>query len=507
MQRISVRVVRRYAVIGMCLLLTLGAELAQAQNSRVALPNSPESTSALVAKGLRNGTIQLPGLLNSFGIQQTLSCTPIPCVLPNVQASLGTSVANEDPIAANPRNPLQLLTGANDYTCATYQGFYASGDGGSTWTHTCLPALPGGSGLGDPMVGYDRLNNTFAGGIGVGSPGQVIVVSKSTNNGTTWGAPVVAATPTLSGGSTDKGWLEIDTNFGSPHVNCLYVSNTQFDSSGYNSQISVSHSCDHGKTWTTVAVDAEQFYPGAVDQFSDLAIGKDGSVYVSWMRCPATGSTGDCGGTTVNMLVSKSTDGGATWSTPVTTATPTLAPDSCGAFYGCLPNTSERVSNIPVIAIDNSIGLHKGYLYVVYYTWTGTQMKVYVTHSIDGGATWSAGVAVAPFSAKKDQFFPWLNTSTRGTVGVTWLDRRNDPTNVSYDAYAAFSANGGTGFTVNQKLTSAMSNPFNDGFGSGFMGDYTGNAWDGATLFASWMDSRTGTYMQDEVGGYARTNP
>jgi len=62
-------------------------------------------------------------------------------------------------------------------------------------------------------------------------------------------------------------------------------------------------------------------------------------------------------------------------------------------------------------------------------------------------------------------------------------------------------------FSTNQKLTSVMSNPFNDGFGSSFMGDYTGNAWDGATLFASWMDSRTGSFMQDEVGGFARKNP
>ncbi len=485
----------------------LGTTIAHAQNPRAALPNSPESTGALVGKALRNGTMQLPTSNNLPGIQQSLSCTPLPCVLPNIQASTGTNIANEDPIAVNPRNAQQLLTGANDYNCPTYQGFYASSDGGSTWNHTCLPSLPGGSGLGDPMVGYDRLGNTFAGGIGIGSPGQVIVVSRSRDNGTTWSTPVAAALQTIAGGAADKGWLEVDTNFGSPHVNRLYISATQFDSTGYNSQISVSHSCNRGVSWTTVAVDAEQFYPTAVDQFSDLAIGKDGTVYVSWMRCPANGPTGDCGGTTVQMLVSKSTDGGTTWSTPVVSATPKLAPDTCNAFYGCLPNTYERVSNIPAVAIDNSAGTRAGYLYVVYYSWTGKQMKVYVTHSTDGGATWSAGVPVAPFSANKDQFFPWINVSIRGSIGVTWLDRRNDPNNVSYDAYAAFSANGGTSFQVNQKLSSAMSNPFADGFSGGFMGDYTGNAWAGATLFASWMDSRNGAFMQDEVGGYARTNP
>jgi hypothetical protein len=504
MHRVSLRV---FASALSSFVLLIGASLAPAQNSPVVLPLTPESGSASIAKALRNGSIQLPNSVAANSIQASLTCSPLPCALPNVQASTGTNIANEDPIAVNPRNRLQLLTGANDYNCPTFQGFYASSDGGSTWNHTCLPALPRGSGLGDPMVGYDLLNNTFAGGIGTGTPGQVIVVSRSVNNGSTWGAPAVAVTQTLSGGSVDKGWMEIDTNFGSPHVNCLYVSATQFDSSGFNSQISVSHSCDHGKTWTTVPVDPEQFYPTAVDQFSDLAVGKDGTVYVSWMRCPATGPTGDCGGTTVQMLMSKSTDGGNTWSSAVTTATPNLAPDSCGAFYGCLPNTSERVSNIPSIAIDNSTGLNAGHLYVVYYNWTGTQMKVLVTHSANGGTTWSAGVAVAPSTATHDQFFPWINTSVRGTIGVTWLDRRNDPGNLKYDAFATFSPNGGVNFTTNQKLTTVMSNPLNDGFGGAFMGDYTGNAWSNATLFASWMDSRNGSFMQDEVGGYARTSP
>jgi hypothetical protein len=159
------------------------------------------------------------------------------------------------------------------------------------------------------------------------------------------------------------------------------------------------------------------------------------------------------------------------------------------------------VSDIPAIGIDNSTGANAGHLYVVYYNWTGTQMQVLVSHSANG-TTWSAGVPVAPAADTHDQFFPWLSVAANGAVGVTWLDRRNDPNNVNYDAYATGTTNGGTSFLANIRLSSVMSNPLNDGFGGSFMGDYTGNTFDGSTLYASWMDSRNGSFMQDEVGGF-----
>jgi len=237
-----------------------------------------------------------------------------------------------------------------------------------------------------------------------------------------------------------------------------------------------------------------------VNQFTDLAVAKDGTVYVSYINCPGTGPTGDCGSTTASILVSKSTDGGVTWSTPKTATTVTLAPDSCGAYYGCLPNTFERVSDIPVIAVDNSSGTTAGKLWIAFYTWTGTFMSVRVISSTDGGTTWSAQTPVAPSTDVHDQFFPWVNVSSRGLVGVTFLDRRLDPGNLKYQAFAAVSKNGTT--FINKNIATASSNPNNDGFGGGFMGDYTGKAWNVNSLLASWMDTRT-KVSQDEVGGLA----
>lgn len=388
----------------------------------------------------------------------------------------------------NPANALQVLTGANDYACSNIQGFYASNDGGSTWTRTCLNSISGDFGEGDPGVAYDLTGKAYISGIDATNG---IVFESSTNNGATWSAPKVAVKPFFSGGLTDKPWMEVDTNPNSPWANGIYMSVTQFDASETNIAPTVSHSFDGGNTWVTKAVDTTQVFPN-VDQFTDLAIGTDGTVYVSWMRCTANGPSSDCGRTQATFYFSKSTDGGNTWSAPVVIATAGLAPDPAFCcFYGMLPNTTERVSDIPVIAIDNSNGPHKGSLYVTYYSWTSGYMKLYIAISTNGGTTWKSHAVLAS-TLTHDTFFPWINVGSSGQIGLSWMDRRNDPANVNYEAFAAFSGDGGKTFPKSFDMSAAPSDPFNDGFGGSFIGDYTGNAWDGFTLYTTYTDTTTG---------------
>jgi hypothetical protein len=480
-----------------------GLGLAQAQSHRPSAPavhleKAPYSGGVLMARAIRAG-LALPALAPAGGKAPTLKCSPSPCALPNVQASEGGQPVDETPISVDPNNSKHVLTAGNDYNCSSsLQGYFASTDGGKTFTHSCGTLATGTSGGdGDPVVGWDLNGVAYRGGIDDGS-NLVIAIGKSTDFGATWSTPVIAAK--VSGVDMDKPWLEIDTNAASPLKNALYVSMTQF--SGNNTRIGVSHSTDGGATWHLVNVDSQQIYPN-LDQFSDLAIGADGTVYVSWMRCNASGPTGDCGGTTASQWFSKSTDGGATWSAAFKIHNANLAPDSCGAFYGCLPNTFERVSNIPVIAIDNSPNASFGTLYVADYNWNGTYMQVEAASSLDGGVTWGNAVGVTPSTDTHDQFFPWINVSDSGLIGVTWLDRSLDGANVNYDAFGTSSKKLQKLKNGNLRLSSVSSDPFNDGFGSGFMGDYTGNAWVAGKnkLYMSWSDTRNGSDTQDEVGG------
>jgi hypothetical protein len=98
------------------------------------------------------------------------------------------------------------------------------------------------------------------------------------------------------------------------------------------------------------------------------------------------------------------------------------------------------------------------------------------------------------------QFFPSLSVSPTGKVGVSWLDRRNDPNNIDYQGFAAISSDGGRSFRPNWQLTTAFSNPNQNG-GNNWMGDYIGNTWAGADFLAAWMDSSNGIDMQEVIGG------
>ena len=408
---------------------------------------------------------------------QSLSCSPAPCVLPNLRLpgrNLGGAVSS---IVANPINSRQMLVGSEDGSCSSFIGYYSTSDAGATWSHSCFLLFDG---LGGTNPGYDLNNIVYGAGV---ADDVAVVIRSSSDNGVHWG-PLKAADG--DGYALGYPWLAVDDSLSSPFANTLYISDVHFTAG----QVHVSRSTDGGQHWTGKAVD--QPPNPAVNVSPFISLGADGAVYVTWFRCKLDGPNHDCGETKVPILLSKSTDGGVTWSSPSVVAHTTLTPTfGCAFGFGCLPNTLWGVANTPVNVVFGSGVSAK--VYVVFYNWTGTQMQIEVVTSLDGGTTFGPPTRVST-SDLGDQFNAWLSLSAGGTLAVTWLDRRNDPANVKYQPFFATSQDG-LHFSPSHFLSTTLSDPV----AALFAGTQV-NVWVGSTLYAGWTDTRSGL-PRTELGG------
>jgi hypothetical protein len=438
---------------------------------------------------------RLPSALAQSGPMQGIehagfTCSPVPCVLPPTQASEGGGLVTNSLIVTNPLNQNEILLGSVDFNCdPSSLGFHLSRDGGSSWERVlCMPFINQYRTGIEPSVGYDRNGIAYvAGDYYYPGRNRGLVAVQQSGDGSHWSKPVVALRHS-GDGQLFETHLTVDTNAGSLWVNSVYISGVLATNRGRTRQVVASHSSDAGHTWTQVAVDTAQSEP-IQEWFTRLTVGSSGTVYLTWVRCHRLCST-------VHMMFSKSSDVGNAWSPAERVATAKMPVD------WALPNTSPeiRAYNYPVIAVDNSSGPYSGNLYVAMYTWTGTHLRVQVIRSTDDGKTWSKPVPLAPPTDTHDQFFPSISVSSTGLVGVSWLDRRNDPANHNYQAFAAISNDGGKSFGRNWQLTKAFSDPDTNG-DYNWMGDYMGNTWAGNKFIAAWMDSSNGVDMQEVVGG------
>ena len=417
---------------------------------------------------------------NVHRVSPAITCSPAPCRLPNVRVTQGNRISPTAPnLAINQNNPMQMIVGEEDGSCQSAGAAYHSNDGGTSWTKACLPVLDTLDSYSSLWMAYDESGviHALMGTSNADCGENLILESHSTDNGVTWSALNQLSAVIFQLLDSQA----IDNNAGSPFEGNIYGSATLFVSG--KTPVVVWRSTDGGTTWrSTVAATLPftTFFDG--EGYSHLAVGKDGTVYLSYM------SSTDGGGVANEIMFTKSVDGGQTWSSPVQVYSASPIRN--------LPNTSIYVGNSPVVAVDNSPA-GKSRLYMTFYNWTGSFMQVLLTHSGDGGNSWSTPVPVAPASAMNDQFKPFVSVSSTGSVAVTWLDRRDDPSNVNYRPYSAISKNGV--FSTNVPLANGSSSPL---FGLSFNSSPAANAWSGSTLFTVWPDTRQTGSLQQVIGGY-----
>src|SRR3954451_18330641 len=142
-----------------------------------------------------------------------------------------------------------------------------------------------------------------------------------------------------------------------------------------------------------------------------------------------------------SIAVIRSTDKGLTWSQRAIIVAPSSAigetdpePINCRPFItGNPPCTLVRSDGVIVdLAVDYSSGAHRGRVYIA---WQDHQDNphgddlIMLSHSDDGGLTWSAPVKVnqTPSGTFTDQAFePAVHVNADGVVAVSYYDFRND---------------------------------------------------------------------------------
>lgn len=429
----------------------------------------------------------------------------------NVDVSNEVTPQSETAITLNPNNPNMLVAGSNEIVRLPMRGYYST-NGGASWGATDLPLPPpattNGTDFGsDPGVAFDTQGNVYYSYIVVffnrtfqSIQGTEMAVAKSVDGGKTWPQVTFFNFNSGNGKFNDKPMIAVDTNPTSPYRDSVYVAwdTTSNGKSSANNDLAFARSTDGGKTFSSpLALNTHNGSPTSIIG-ADPFVGPNGEVYVAWHDVQN------------NLLAfNSSSDGGATFGQQQE-----IAPTVVSFDDGIPAMASRRALLYPACGADRSTGIHRGTLYCSWMDETASNgTDVFVTHSTNQGASWSAGLRVNddPTGVRKDQFNQWLSVDpVSGAVDLSWNDARNDPADTSTDIYFSSSADGGLSFTANLKVTTATSdesanNPFADA-GNQY-GDYEGIVAYNGIAHPVWTDGRfdgtvdpaTGKRLGEEV--------
>ena len=426
---------------------------------------------------------------------------------------------------SNATGQLLMVVGANSLSTGLMVA-YASKDQGTHWTGPIFLPLSRGNDTfaSDPALGADRTGIFYYSYLSIGtnfffpSPiGQDDLVVATSDDGLHWTKHVAVQRTTSPSNSTvrselfDKPYLAVGPSMGNPATDAVYMTytdfvdyciNTVFFACKENSTIMQVHSTDRGVTWSKpvrasrTATTSLTTIGGQLVQGSIPAVAQNGDVYTAYYDSGKDGWLN----ASASIMITKSTDGGHTFSAPTQAA---LIPQqvtfaSAGNFAG-FRWWSTMFPSMD-IAPDGT----------VYIAYGAKQSKdsldpanVYLVASTDGGATWSPPKKINDDSGRNGQFFAWLKASSDGIVHIIWGDQRLDPIGIGYDIFYADATNHGASISTNIRVTDFGTDPL---FTFPFVGDYFNIAVYGNQTYPVWTDGRRGVMNLGRAVGFGETD-
>ena len=226
---------------------------------------------------------------------------------------------------------------------------------------------------------------------------------------------------------------------------------------------SISH--DGGATWMVTQPVRNTNSELGVSLPSGAAIDSQGVAYFAWNGVNRPGQAKG----TINLYVTKTADGGATWTTSVIDQSAAPPQCDCGGW--------DYWGGQMAIGVDD--------LDRVYVLWNANRVRfgpnrLFFARSTDGGATWSNAIDVSPAPAGSNNLFPALVATGDGDVRIAWQDDRNghdaggDDPNARWNTYYRHSSDGGMSWSAETQLSAFVAGyayKFADGYLQPY-GDY-----------------------------------
>jgi hypothetical protein len=411
----------------------------------------------------------------------------------------------EPDVAVSPRNPSVAVVAAHD-------GRYADGgavgithawtrDGGRTWRHAPVPFITTAAGgawdrASDPVLAFGPAGDVYLSTIAFNSSAtdcrSVVLVSRSTDGGATFGRPATAQYTDDCTIFNDKNWLAVDTGARSPHRGRVYQFWSYFV--GDFAQQRVRWSDDHGRTWS----DAVVVTPGDEEetQGSQALIRPDGTVtdvyldYTGTGRRPDQEREGDEARAAaappvepgVPLRARTSYDGGRTWSAAVTVTSD---------VGGDVPDVR---CCLPSAVVDPVTGR-------MHAVWSSTDLSLLRASSSTDGVHWSAPVTVDTERTATSQV---INADVAAYGGKVLVSYGLRDTAVAAGRYvvqrAAVSRDAGRTFRDRFRVGPVSDLQYAAQAGGAFPGDYIGTAAAPGRFYTAWAVSSPppggGTYHQ-----------